>query len=82
MSFEKLSSSHRSFLTNLNNIHILTTLSEALSNENWRQAINVEMDALEKHKTLEMVDLLVGKKPVGCKWVYIVKYRAYGHMGH
>ena len=38
------------------------------------------MDALEKHKTLEMVDLLAGKKPVGCKWVYIVKYRAYGTL--
>ena len=28
-----------------------------------------------KIKTWEMVDLATGKKPMGCKWVYIVKYR-------
>ena len=36
---------------NLNNMHILITLFEALFNENWKQAINVEMEALEKNKT-------------------------------
>ena len=40
------------------NIHIPTTLFEALSNENWRQVMNVEMEALEKNKTWEVVDLL------------------------
>ncbi|KAL6342855.1 hypothetical protein AAG906_016874 [Vitis piasezkii] len=73
VSFEKLSPSYKSFLISLNNIHITTTLSEALSKENWRQAINAKMEALEKNKTLEMVDLLVGENPVGCKWVYIVQ---------
>ena len=34
MSFKKLSLSHKSFLISLNNVHIPTTLSEALSNEN------------------------------------------------
>ena len=33
------------------------------------------MEALEKNKTWELVDLIVGKRLVGCKWVYIVKYR-------
>ena len=34
------------------------------------------MEALKKNKSWELVDLPTGKKPVGCKWVYIVKYRA------
>ena len=38
--------------------------------------MNVEMEALKKNKTWELVDLPTGKRPVGCKWVYIVKYRA------
>ena len=38
--------------------------------------MNVEMEALEKNKTWEFVDLPAGKRPVGCKWVYTVKYRA------
>lgn len=49
VSFKKLSWSYESFLTNLNNIHIPTTLSEALSNENWKQTMNSEIKALEKN---------------------------------
>ena len=42
--------------------------------------MNVEMEALEKNKTWELVKLPAGKKPVGCKWVYTVKYRADGSI--
>jgi hypothetical protein len=34
----------------------------------------------KKKKTLELVKLPAGKKPVGCKWVYTVKYRADGSI--
>jgi hypothetical protein len=80
LSVKKFSPSHRSFLISLNTIVIPTTLSEALSNEKWKQAMNVEMEALEKKKTWELVKLPTGKKPVGCKWVYTVKYRADGSI--
>ena len=80
VSFKKLSPSHKSFFTSLSNVHIPTTLFEALSNENWRQAMNIEMEALKKNKTWELVDLFMGKRLVGCKWVYIVKYRADGTL--
>ena len=62
MSCKKLSPSHKSSLTSLNDIHISTTLFEALSNENWRQAMNAEIEALQKNKTWEMVDLPIKKK--------------------
>ena len=65
MSFEKLSPFYKSFLISLNNIYILTTLSKVLFNENWREVMNVEMEALKKKKTWELVDLLVGKRLVG-----------------
>ena len=42
--------------------------------------MNVEMEALEKNKTCKMVHLLVGKRLMGCKWVYTVKYRAVGTL--
>ena len=51
VSFEKLFPSYKSFLASSNNIHIPTILSEALSNENWKQVINAKMEALEKNKT-------------------------------
>lgn len=37
--------------------------------------MNAKMEALEKNKTRELVDLPTGKRLLGCKWVYTVKYR-------
>ena len=36
----------------------------------WKEAMKVEMDVREKNKTLDLVELLLGKKLVGCKWVF------------
>ena len=79
VSFEKFSLSYKSFLTSLKNIYILTTLFEALSNENWKQAMNVEIKALEKNKTWELVDLLARKKSVGCKLFALLSIEQMGH---
>ncbi|KAL6323010.1 hypothetical protein AAG906_023627 [Vitis piasezkii] len=48
----------------------LYPLSHALSGENWKHAMNVEMESLEKNKTWELIDLPAGKKPIGCKDLY------------
>ena len=42
--------------------------------------MDTEMEALQKNKTWELVSLPIGKKPVGCKWVYIIKYRVDGSI--
>ena len=42
--------------------------------------MNTEMEALHKKKTWELVSLLIRKKPMGCKWVYAVKYRTDGSI--
>ena len=67
MSYEKLSHNHKTFLTHLNTIAIPKTVSEALSHVEWRNAIKVEMEALEKNKTWELVELPKEKSLVGCK---------------
>ena len=38
------------------------------------------MDALQKNKTWELVDLPNGKKPMGCKWVFVVKFKGDGFL--
>ena len=40
----------------------------------WKTAVLEEMRALKSNDTWDFVDLSKGKCPVGCKWVFIVKY--------
>ena len=46
----------------------------------WKNAMKIEMEALEKNKTWDLVELPKGKSPVGCKWVFTVKYKADGSL--
>lgn len=39
-----------------------------------------EMRALERNKTWELVDFSKGKKLVGCRWVFTVKYKSDGSV--
>ena len=42
--------------------------------------MQLEIDALVENKTWEVVDLHVGKFPIGCKWVYKIKYNVDGSI--
>ncbi|GAA0154222.1 hypothetical protein LIER_12273 [Lithospermum erythrorhizon] len=39
-----------------------------------------EIDALEQNNTWELVTLPVRKRPIGCNWVYKVKYKPNGEV--
>ena len=51
VSLNRLSPTHKKFIVSLNTIIIPTTVSEALSKREWRDAMAEEMRALEKNKT-------------------------------
>ncbi|XXG51736.1 hypothetical protein AAC387_Pa03g0242 [Persea americana] len=51
---------------------------EALRDPRWKEAMNEEMKSLQKNSTWEVGDLPEGKKPVGCRWVFTIKYKADG----
>jgi len=53
-------------------------VQEALGNPKWNQAIIEEMAALQKNETWELMPLPEGKKAVGCKWIFSIKYKADG----
>ncbi|KAJ0617172.1 putative RNA-directed DNA polymerase [Helianthus annuus] len=42
--------------------------------------MNCEMEALYRNNTWVVVDLPKGRKPIGCKWVYRIKYKANGEV--
>ncbi|WKA00244.1 hypothetical protein VitviT2T_018623 [Vitis vinifera] len=42
--------------------------------------MNEEMKSLQKNETWELVECPLGKKPVGCRWIYTVKYKADGSI--
>nr|GEU43116.1 ribonuclease H-like domain-containing protein [Tanacetum cinerariifolium] len=48
--------------------------------KHWVDAMNAEIDALYKNNTLELADLLAGRKAIGFKWVYKIKYKSDGEI--
>ena len=51
-----------------------TDFSKALQRDHWVKAMNVELEALEKNQTWEIVPLPPGCKSIGSKWLYKTKY--------
>ncbi|XP_049389526.1 uncharacterized mitochondrial protein AtMg00820-like [Solanum stenotomum] len=50
--------------------------NEALTDPWWKSTIDEEMKSLKKNDTWEFIDCPPGKKTVGCRWVYTVKYKS------
>lgn len=46
---------------------------EAVQNENWRLAMDNEIKSIEKNKTWTLIELPIGAKKIGVKWVYKLK---------
>ena len=66
------------FVNQLSVVSIPNSVQEALKDPRWRKAMNEEMKALKKNSTWEVVDLPEGKIPIGCRWVFTIKYKADG----
>ena len=74
----RLSESNKSFVNQLSTVSIPNSVQEALANPRWKAAMNEEMKSLQKNETWELVDRPLGKKLVGCRWVYTVKHKEDG----
>nr|GEZ62428.1 integrase, catalytic core [Tanacetum cinerariifolium] len=53
---------------------------EASKDPRWIEAMNNEMDALYRNDTWEITDLPIGRKAIGGKWVYKIKYKSSGDI--
>ncbi|RVX15411.1 Retrovirus-related Pol polyprotein from transposon RE1 [Vitis vinifera] len=61
-------------------VAIPNSVQEALADPRWKAAMNEEMKSLQKNETWELVECPPGKKPVGCRWIYTVNYKADGSI--
>ncbi|KAJ4797516.1 Retroelement pol polyprotein-like [Rhynchospora pubera] len=75
---DKFSLEHRKFLNAVTKEKEPAHFGEAIKNSNWRSAMKVEIDALERNNTWSVVELPQGKTAIGCKWVYRIKYHSNG----
>nr|KYP53918.1 hypothetical protein KK1_000082 [Cajanus cajan] len=53
---------------------------EASQNMKWREAMNMEIQAIERNKTWELTDALKGVTPIGVKWVFKTKLNERGNV--
>ena len=57
-----------------------TTMTQALKDSQWRQAMSVEYDALVKNGTWELVPLDPSHNLIGCKWIFRTKRKSNGFV--
>ncbi|KAJ0532312.1 putative RNA-directed DNA polymerase [Helianthus annuus] len=75
-----LSAENLCFIASLNKTVEPSSYEEAASDPRWVEAMNKEMEALFRNNTWVLADLPQGRKAIGCKWVYRVKYKSNGEV--
>ena len=51
-----------------------------VKSEKWRKATDIEMGAIEKNGTWELMELHEGARKVGVKWIYKTKFNKKGEV--
>ena len=80
VAYGKLTPMYRAFVSSLDLIQIPTDIYEALKDPKWNITVNEEINALEKNGTWVLTELPQGKRTVGCKWIFTVKYNSDGSI--
>ena len=80
VSYTRMSPEYNRVIQTLMTISVPKNVQEAISSNEWKKAMDEEMEALEKNGTWEMGPLPVGKKLVGSRWVFTIKYHSEGSV--
>ncbi|GAU44848.1 hypothetical protein TSUD_112220 [Trifolium subterraneum] len=56
------------------------TYYEAVKCDEWKQAMDQEIEAIKRNDTWELVSLPHGEKRIGVKWIYKTKYNEKGEI--
>jgi hypothetical protein len=80
LSYACLSNHHCAFTTAISLAQEPKSFLQAMQDPKWRDAMRAEVDALESTQTWTLTPLPLGKKSIGCKWVYKIKYNPDGSV--
>ncbi|XP_070041256.1 uncharacterized protein [Nicotiana tomentosiformis] len=75
ISYDHLSSAYQSYLNVFSVLTEPRSFKEAAHDRRWIEAMDQEIKALEENHNWEVVDLPEGKKPIGSKWMFKIKYK-------
>jgi len=53
---------------------------EAVKSYKWREAIDAEMESIQKNETWSLTELPAGTKKIGVKWIYKTKLNESGKV--
>ncbi|KAI5355901.1 hypothetical protein L3X38_008796 [Prunus dulcis] len=76
--YTQLSHAHRTFVSNISHLVEPANYAQASQDPKWLAAMSSEIKALEDNRTWSLVPLPLGHRPIGCKWVYKIKYHSDG----
>lgn len=68
------------FISSLHKSVETKTFLEAIKNQKWVNAMNLEFKALNLNGTWDIVDLPKGRTPIGSKWIFKIKYKENGEI--
>ncbi|GKD60774.1 ribonuclease H-like domain-containing protein [Tanacetum coccineum] len=68
------------FVTELNKAFEPKNYWEACKYQHWVKAMNKEMNALYRNDTWDITDLPKGRKYIGGKWMFKIKYKSNGEI--
>ena len=80
VSYDSIRPGYRDFIYALLSVPVPKNTQEALMSREWKAAMDEEMVALERNSTWELVKLPLGKRVVGCRWVYTPKFNVDGSL--
>ncbi|GKC88767.1 ribonuclease H-like domain-containing protein [Tanacetum coccineum] len=80
VNYSKLNTANYCFATTLNKYVEPTTYYDVVKDVRWVEAMHNEIEALIKNNTWTLTDLPFGKKTIDNKWLYKIKYKAFGQV--